>query len=71
MCGGHQQVLDGQQQRLQLGSRRQAVVAAPRLQPQAAVDLVQPELDRRFRAHAAGRHRAPPQFGPGERAPPI
>jgi hypothetical protein len=60
--GGYQQAFGGQQHRFQFGPRHQAGVAAPRVQPQAAVDLVEAELDRR----SAERQRTPPQLGPGE-----
>ena len=47
--GGDQQPLDGQQGRLQLGPRQQPGITAPRVQPQAPVDLVKAEPERGLR----------------------
>ena len=47
--GGHQQPLDGQQGRLQLGPRQQPGIAAPRVQPQAPVHLVKAEPEQGLR----------------------
>ena len=46
-----------QQHRFQLGPRQQADVTAPHIQPQAAIDLVEGELDRRW-ADRQRRHRS-------------
>jgi hypothetical protein len=61
--GGYQQAFGGEQHRFQFGPRHQAGVAGPRVQPQAAVDLVEGQPDRQF----ADWHRAPPELGPGKR----
>jgi hypothetical protein len=61
--GRHEQPLDGQQRQLQLRPRQQAGVTAPRVQPQAPVNLVKAETE----WHSAIQRRAPPQLGPGER----